>query len=186
MAIATVRVRPLRLAFLVEPNDKGALQRVFEINTALWGGIFNFVIPLFKLVPERYREQHFKTIPAVEMLKGFVEAFQPDYLVEVKAGAAAKYAISFPSQRILNMVVAQFEILEAAYIPKRRWRPSRIELRPRWDILPAFLLNRDLSNARIWSVRATQWTAVVPPSICSSPLGICTRWATALSICCRR
>ena len=64
MANATVRVRPLRLAFLVEPNDKRGLQRIFETNSALWGGLFNFVIPLFKQVPQRYRERYFKTIPA--------------------------------------------------------------------------------------------------------------------------
>jgi hypothetical protein len=78
---------PLRLTFLIEPNDKRGLQRVFEINSALWGGWFNFIIPLFKQVPGRYREKYFKTVPAVEMLKGVVEAFQPDYLVEVKAGS---------------------------------------------------------------------------------------------------
>lgn len=70
MANATVRVRPLRLAFLVEPNDKRGLQRIFETNSALWGGLFNFIIPLFKGVPKRYREEHFRTVPAAEMVKG--------------------------------------------------------------------------------------------------------------------
>ena len=35
------------------------------------------------------------------MLKGLVEAFQPDYLVELKPGAAASYGITFPEKRIL-------------------------------------------------------------------------------------
>jgi hypothetical protein len=35
------------------------------------------------------------------MLKGLVEAFQPDYLVELTRGAAATYGIVFPSERIL-------------------------------------------------------------------------------------
>src|SRR5271165_2259163 len=101
MENATVRVRPLRFAFVVEPNDKAGLQRIFETNSALWGGLFNFIIPLFKQVPKRYREKYSKTIPAKEMLKGLVEAFQPDYLVELKAGAAASYGIVFPEKRIL-------------------------------------------------------------------------------------
>jgi len=103
MESATVRVRPLRFAFVVEPKDKAGLQRIFETNSALWGGLFNFIIPLFKQVPARYREKYFKTIPAKEMLKGLVEAFQPDYLVELKAGAAAAYGISFPGKRILTI-----------------------------------------------------------------------------------
>ena len=41
-------VRPLRFAFAVEPKDKASLQRVFETNSALWGGLFNFIIPLFR------------------------------------------------------------------------------------------------------------------------------------------
>jgi hypothetical protein len=95
---ATVRVRPLRFAFVVEPNDKAGLQRIFETNSALWGGVFNFIVPLFKQVPQRYRETYSKTIPAKAMLKGLVEAFQPDYLVELKPRAAASYGITFPEK----------------------------------------------------------------------------------------
>lgn len=53
METAKVRLRPLPLAFLVERRDKASLQRVFEINSTLWGGGFNFIIPLFKTVPAR-------------------------------------------------------------------------------------------------------------------------------------
>ncbi|HZQ20281.1 MAG TPA: hypothetical protein VFA90_16325 [Terriglobales bacterium] len=100
---ATVRVRPLRFAFAVEPKDKAGLQRIFETNSAIWGGVFNFIVPLFKQVPQRYREKYFKTIPAKAMLKGLVEAFQPDYLIELKPGAAASYGITFPDKRILTI-----------------------------------------------------------------------------------
>jgi hypothetical protein len=101
MESLTVRVRPLRFVFLIEPTDKPGLQRIFEVNSSLWGGVFNFIIPLFKQVPKRYRERYFKTIPAKEMLKGLVEAFQPDYLVELREGAAGSYGIAFPEKRIL-------------------------------------------------------------------------------------
>jgi hypothetical protein len=95
MESATVRVRPLRFAFVIEPKDKVGLQRIFEVNSSLWGGVFNFIIPLFKRVPERYREKYFKTIPAEQMLKGLVEAFQPDYLVELNPGVAASSELDF-------------------------------------------------------------------------------------------
>lgn len=103
METATIRVRPLRFVFAVEPKDKANLQRIFEINSSLWGGVFNFIIPLFKQVPGRYREKYFKTIPAKTMLKGLVEAFQPDYLVETKPGHAASYGITFPVKRVLTI-----------------------------------------------------------------------------------
>ena len=67
---ATVRVRPLRFAFVVEPKDKAGLQKIFETSSALWGGVFNFIVPLFKQVPQRYREKYFKTIPAKNNAQG--------------------------------------------------------------------------------------------------------------------
>jgi hypothetical protein len=47
MESAQVRIRPFRLAFLIEPRDRKALQCVFEKNSSLWGGVFNYIIPLF-------------------------------------------------------------------------------------------------------------------------------------------
>ncbi len=79
METAKVRLRPLRYAFLVEPQDRRSLQRIFEVNSSLWGGIFNFIIPVFKNVPPRYRRKYQRTISASAMLQGFVEAFQPDF-----------------------------------------------------------------------------------------------------------
>src|SRR5207248_6490426 len=37
------------------------------------------------------------------MLKGLVEAFQPDYLVELKPGVAAAHGIAFPEKRIVGI-----------------------------------------------------------------------------------
>jgi hypothetical protein len=101
MESSTVRVRPLRFAFLADPRDKKRLLQTFELNSSLWGGVFNFIIPLFKHVPARYREQYFKTIPAKRMLNGLVEAFQPDFLVETKTGDAASYGIAFDPKRTI-------------------------------------------------------------------------------------
>lgn len=84
METANIRLRPLRFAFLVEPRDKKSLQRVFEVNSSLWGGIFNFIIPVFKSVPTRYHERYQKPISAKAMLQGFIEAFQPDFIIETK------------------------------------------------------------------------------------------------------
>jgi hypothetical protein len=97
---STVRVRPLRFAFLVEPSDKASLKSVFELNSALWGGAYNFVIPVFKGVPRRYRIPYFRTPVALDMRKGLIEAFQPDFLVEMKAGAAT--GLEFSQTRVIS------------------------------------------------------------------------------------
>ncbi|MGD0799604.1 MAG: hypothetical protein ABR910_17965, partial [Acidobacteriaceae bacterium] len=99
MESAQVRIRPFRLAFLVEPRDRKALQRVFEMNSSLWGGVFNYIIPLFKTVPPRYKQEYQKTISAKRMINGFIEAFQPDYVVETQDGQIREYGVNFPEKR---------------------------------------------------------------------------------------
>jgi len=102
MDSAQVRIRPFRFAFLVEPKDKKSLQRVFEVTSSLWGGVFNYIIPLFKTVPNRYKQGYQKSISAKVMLNGFVEAFQPDYIVETRAGQCKQYGLNFPENRITS------------------------------------------------------------------------------------
>lgn len=97
---STVRVRPLRFAFLVEPTDRTSLRNVFQLNSALWGGSYNFIIPVFNGVPRRYRIPHLRTPTAAGMRNGLIEAFQPDFLVEMKAGAAT--GLGFSQTRVIS------------------------------------------------------------------------------------
>jgi hypothetical protein len=103
MESTKVRVRPLRFAFLVDPRDKAGLQKIFEANSCLWGGIYNFILPLFKRVPLRYRQEYQKQISGEALMNGLVEAFQPDILIETRAGQAAAYGIEFPEKRTGSM-----------------------------------------------------------------------------------
>ena len=97
---ATIRVRPLRFGFVIKPNDRAALKRAIEVNTCLWGGIFNFIIPLFRRTPKRYNDHPFRGPNAKQLLDGFVEAFEPDFLVEAEPGLASR--ISFPGERVIG------------------------------------------------------------------------------------
>lgn len=38
--------RPVRIAFLVDKPDPTTLEKIFELNTLLWGGCFNPVVVL--------------------------------------------------------------------------------------------------------------------------------------------
>jgi len=44
---AHVRLRPIRFAFLVRPDDLSRTIEIFRVNTCLWGGKFNPIIPYF-------------------------------------------------------------------------------------------------------------------------------------------
>jgi hypothetical protein len=99
MEAAQIIIRPFRFVFLIEPKDKKNLLRTFEVTSSLWGGSFNFIVLLFKTVPKRYRQEYQKSISAKTMLNGFVEAFQPDYIVESRDGHCREYGIDFPEKR---------------------------------------------------------------------------------------
>ena len=98
---ASIRIRPIRFGFLVNPQDRTALRQVFRLNTVLWGGVYNFIIPAFKKTPQRYSDRPFKTPSANEMVNGLIDAFQPDFIVEMKQGIAAPFR--FPSSRVISM-----------------------------------------------------------------------------------
>lgn len=100
MEKASVRIRPLRLAFAVNPKDGTALMRVFEANSVFWGGPYNFVLPLFRRVPDRYKEPYRKKIKATALVQGLVEAFQPDIIVEMEPGSTA--FLNFPKSRTIT------------------------------------------------------------------------------------
>jgi len=102
MESTTVRIRPLRLAFLIKPSDKAALQQVFEINSGVWGGLYNFIIPHIKTLPKVYSEPYVRRQRSVlSVMKGMIEGIQPDFLVEMEAGMAT--GLGFPTARVITV-----------------------------------------------------------------------------------
>ena len=75
------KLRPIRLAFLVNKEDKQTLRKVFRINSCLWGGVYNPIIPFFKRTPRNWEDRCFRHPSASSILKGYLDAFDPDYLV---------------------------------------------------------------------------------------------------------
>lgn len=77
-----LKLRPLRLAFLVNPNDKKSLIDVIWANSCRWGGINNLIIPAFFTKPRNKPSfQHIKS--AKQLIVDSVNFFDPDYVVEV-------------------------------------------------------------------------------------------------------
>jgi len=82
------RVRPLRFGFVVDPKDVATVRRAFEINTFLWGGRLNSLIPLYSEAPAGWPPPSAgrKRLSPLAAARGFVNAFEPDYLVEMRDG----------------------------------------------------------------------------------------------------
>lgn len=77
--IVSINARPIRHAFLVDPTDVDSLQRVIEINTFLWGGKFNAIIPVFQQNIENWYDCG--GITPQDVVSGYLNNFDPDCIV---------------------------------------------------------------------------------------------------------
>lgn len=90
------RVRPLRFGFVVDPSDVETVLRAFEINTFLWGGRLNPVIPLYSEAPAGWppRSRGQQRVSPLAAAQGYLSAFEPDYLVEMREGLSRDLGFS--------------------------------------------------------------------------------------------
>jgi len=82
MAVATISVtlRPLRLAFIISPRSK-SLFHAIQVNSLLWGGTFNPIIPAHLKMPRIWKSRVMTNKSAKEVIKGYIKAFDPDFFV---------------------------------------------------------------------------------------------------------
>lgn len=85
MAIGTIdiRLRPLKLAFLVSPLDKPSLLKAVQINSFLWGGVFNPIIPFYHRTPKTWGDKFTRNITGKNIVGGYIKAFDPDFIVPI-------------------------------------------------------------------------------------------------------
>jgi hypothetical protein len=98
-------LRPLRFAFLVEPADRAGILEAIRLNTFLWGGTFNPIVPVFRRKPKAWRDGIDRT-SAKGVAEGLVQSFDPDYVVLV--GRYAKLTIDVGHRKVIRAA----EILE--------------------------------------------------------------------------
>jgi hypothetical protein len=80
----SIKVRPLRIAFLVDPTDRSALQEAIEVNSFLWGGSYNPIIPAYKRTPAKWESHGFhRKINPDDIVAGYISGFDPDFVVPV-------------------------------------------------------------------------------------------------------
>jgi hypothetical protein len=85
----SVSFRPVRIGFLVPPDDLGLVSKVARLSTCLWGGRFNVMIPFFETGGERWvRPYHGEG--GLNVARGYINFFEPDTLVETSPGMAKR------------------------------------------------------------------------------------------------
>src|SRR4051794_30600248 len=98
---AHVRLRPVRFAFLVRPNDQKRILEAFRINTCLWGGKYNPVVPFFEQVPKWWDRHQYQFDSATQIINGYLDFFEPDFLVEAERGLAT--LLGFNEERVIHL-----------------------------------------------------------------------------------
>ena len=97
----SIRLRPIRFAYLTNPSDTNSLLRIFESNTCLWGGMFNPIIPFYKKTPKWWKNHPAEHENFKEIIKGYLNYFEPDFIVETKPGIT-KY-LGIPKESVISM-----------------------------------------------------------------------------------
>lgn len=95
-----LRLRPIRFAFLIRPDDQKHVLEAFRINACLWGGRYNPIIPFFKQLPKWWDKKGHRFESAKQILNGYLDFFEPDFIVEAEKGLSA--GLGFDADRILK------------------------------------------------------------------------------------
>lgn len=95
-----LRLRPIRFVFLVRPDNQKHALDAFRINACLWGGRYNPIIPFFKQLPKWWDKKGHRFESAKQILNGYLDFFEPDFIVEAEKGIARD--LGFDPERVLK------------------------------------------------------------------------------------
>ena len=91
---AKLSLRPTRIGFLLRPTDTRSLRRIMRLCACLWGGAFNPIIPVCRVLPRAWRDQSFIHLTGSVLTRGYVQFFQPDVYVEAQPGLAEECGVT--------------------------------------------------------------------------------------------
>lgn len=85
----SVSLRPVRVAFLVPPDDLALVVRAAQLSCCLWGGRYNPIIPFFETGGDRWKHPY-RVPDSLDVARGYIDFFEPDTLIEAVPGMAEK------------------------------------------------------------------------------------------------
>ena len=77
-----IKIRPLKFACLVDPKSSKQTRAAIRLCSSLWGGAYFPIIPIYKKMPTSWRGDQLKFGPASKVVTGYIEAFDPDILIQ--------------------------------------------------------------------------------------------------------
>jgi len=67
---------------MVDPNSPLQVREAIRLACTQWGGMFFPIIPVYKRMPASWRDGGVKAPPAESVVKGYIDGFDPDILVQ--------------------------------------------------------------------------------------------------------
>jgi hypothetical protein len=121
---ANVKLRPIRFAFLVPHNDNASLLQAIQLNTFLWGKVYNPIIPIYKSVPRNFPQHLKEHIRDKDYFQTYLDVFSPDFIVRLgdcvnqdfdkdnsENISASDIFIGFETWRVPHYGIGLFEVL---------------------------------------------------------------------------
>lgn len=106
-------LRPVKLAFLIQPGKPSSYVRALQVSSSLWGGKHFPIIPIYKKFTADYREQyHLANDSPKEFYNNILDNFNPDYLV-VDEGVDENFVRSLTNNRELVSIAVLEESIAA-------------------------------------------------------------------------
>lgn len=82
LGTVNIKVRPLKLALLVDPGNALQAREAIRLASSVWGGMFCPIIPMYKRLPRSWDKEALKPPPGRQFVEGWIDAFDPDFLVQ--------------------------------------------------------------------------------------------------------
>lgn len=80
-----IKTRPLRFAFIIDRGSADQVRAAIRLGSTLWGGIYSPIVQLFRRMPATWRDHGLPAPPAKAVVSGYLEAFDPDVLVQLSS-----------------------------------------------------------------------------------------------------
>lgn len=134
-----IKTRPLRLAYLVDPNNASQVRDAIRLSSSLWGGTYFPIVPLYKRMPSTWADKPMKAPSAESVILGYLEAFDPDVLVQLSKevppfitatgrkiipGSAIWQVLDTPRPLAPQCGIGIFEILGDVFEKYFRYKPK--------------------------------------------------------------
>ena len=74
-------VSPIKFCFLIEPNSESKFERAVKIAFSYWGGIFSPILPLYKELPDEFKNEYDIEYDALNYNKNTIDNFDPDIIL---------------------------------------------------------------------------------------------------------